>query len=146
MDDLLLLARSVSTLHRNEQRYIGRIMHAKGLRTSGYLFVIYLSKQGKATQRHLCRILNMDEALATRTVRQLEKEGYLCKQKNPNDKRAVFLQLTSKGKELSSVLQKELSCFWGKATAQMSKDELESLFETLELLVKRTEELHEPRT
>lgn len=65
----------IAVLHRQEQKYINRVMKSYGLGYSCYNFLLYLSRNEGVSQKALCRDMVIDEALAARAMKKLEGQG-----------------------------------------------------------------------
>src|SRR5699024_1676567 len=51
--------------------------------------------------------LNLPRPGVTRTVKEMESKGYLCKRTSPTDGRITYISITQKGKELSERYNKQ---------------------------------------
>ena len=61
-----------------------------------------LEKQGKRVRvSDISTALSLPKPGVTRTVKEIEKKGYLCKQISEEDARVTYLSMTEKGKHLS---------------------------------------------
>lgn len=58
-----------------------------------------IDQRGQSTVAELARTLEVDKSTASRTVAQLVKPGWVNLQRDPCDKRAKLLSLTSKGRK-----------------------------------------------
>ncbi len=65
-----------------------------------------ISKAGKMKMNDLISELPFHKSHTTRAINQLEKDGYIIKETNPEDKRGYLLSVTSKGLELKDKVHK----------------------------------------
>ena len=126
-----LMGRYLSILYRQEQKYINKAMQSFDLGFSSYNFLIYISKNEGTNQRQICNILAVDEALATRTMKKLEKKGFIFRKKDEQDQRSYTLYLTQKGKEMIPILKKFLSDWWSDLTQELDNQESSFLLKQL---------------
>ena len=75
----------------------------------------------------------IDEALATRSMKKLERQGYLTRRREALDGRTYSLFLTPQGQELVPVIRRALEQWWEQLTAQadLSQEELEIILPLL---------------
>jgi DNA-binding MarR family transcriptional regulator len=71
-------------------------LRPSGLRNSQFTILQALSLAGEMNQGRLGEILAMDSTTLTRTLRILERQGWLTKRRG-KDRRAVWLNLTKNG-------------------------------------------------
>ena len=83
----------------------------------------------------------MDIGLTARTVTtmvdSLERDGLMLRRPDPNDRRAIQLELTAAGDALVSVLARALEDLGAAVLAPLSKQEQASLLALLDRLIER---------
>lgn len=67
-----------------------------------------LSDSGEISQKELAKKMNIAPATLTRMVQNMEKRGYLSRQKDINDQRITLIRLTPKGIEAHLSINKKL--------------------------------------
>ncbi|WP_367389151.1 MarR family winged helix-turn-helix transcriptional regulator [Lewinella sp. LCG006] len=97
----------------------------------------YLSEQqaNKATASQLKQHLKLNASTMSGIISRLEQKALIARLANPEDRRATFITLTSKGEEL---LQDPPTTLQEKLTARLSKlspERIDSLNEHIDLLV-----------
>lgn len=143
-EELSLLGKTISMLHRQEQRHIAAVMRPYGLGSSSYPFLIHLAKQEGLSQRELSRRLAMDEALATRTLRELERLGYVTRQREEADRRAYLLRLTEKGRACTALIRRELGVWWAQVTDGLPPQEVARTGALLDSMFQQARALQTP--
>ncbi len=98
------IGKYISILYRQAQKYINRRTQPHGLTSSDHAFLINISKNPSINQRRLARSLAIDEAVVTRGIKRLEENGFILRQKDPEDLRSFSLYLTARGEDLIPVL------------------------------------------
>lgn len=63
------------------------------------LVLISLAEEDRTTSAHLGQRVQLDSATLTGIIDRLEKSGLLERQKNPDDRRAILICLTEKGRQ-----------------------------------------------
>lgn len=71
-----------------------------GITYTQYLVFMALWEKSPLSVRELCRILYLDSGTLTPLIKKLEREGYLIKNRDPDDERVVVVSLTDKGYSL----------------------------------------------
>ena len=65
-----------------------------------YILRIY-ADNNKLTQRDLCDLFFVSEPVVARTLKNLEKKGFVIRNKDPNNRTRKLLSLTDSGVEIS---------------------------------------------
>jgi len=101
--------RAISGLYEDASR-------PSGLKTSQFTILQALSLTGEINQGRLGEILTMDSTTLTRTLRILERQGWLTKRRG-KDRREIWLKLSRNGiKQFRSALP-----LWQDAQTRMQK-------------------------
>ena len=91
------------------QMMAGAPCHAKEghVTPSQWLVLQYLRKQKTATMKEVAGALSMTSSAATQLVESLVQKGYVSKETNNEDKRALSLSLSSKSKKHIEAFRKK---------------------------------------
>lgn len=141
-----LMGKYLSILHRQEQKYINKAMQSFDLGFSSYNFLLYISKNEGINQRQICHILALDEALATRTMKKLEKKGFIFRKKDEQDQRSYTLYLTQQGKEMIPIIKKLLFNWWSNLTQELDHKESSLLLKQLEQMSEKAIHMNKTNT
>ena len=76
--------------------------------------------------------LNLPRPGVTRTVKEMESKGYLCKRTSPTDGRITYISITQKGKELSERYNKQYFNRLAPFLAEISEEDARCTIETME--------------
>jgi MarR family transcriptional regulator, organic hydroperoxide resistance regulator len=87
----------VARLHR---MMAGNLLRRVGLHPTQELVMMYLWDLGPQRQTDLIRLLDSDAATMTRTIRRLERAGFVRRSPSPDDKRAHRIEPTPAGRAL----------------------------------------------
>lgn len=131
------MGKYISILYRQEQKNINLAMKQYKLSYSSYNFLIYISKNEGASQKKICQTLAIDEALATRVMGKLEKQGFIIRKREKQNPRSYSLYLTKKGQEIIPKLTHILYQWWENVTYELDKNQLETLIVQLEHIAEK---------
>lgn len=138
-----LMGKYVAVINRREQKYVNEILQPYDLGFSCYKFLLFLSGNEGCNQKKLCRDMCVDEAVATRGMRKLQAEGYVCRKKTEEDGRSYTLFLTEKGKELVPVIRNTVKEWWDQVMKDFTEEERKTLLRLLEHMWRNVMELTE---
>jgi DNA-binding MarR family transcriptional regulator len=100
---------------------------------SRYLVKISFA-EGKCLLNDIVEESVYHKSQATRAINKLVEEGYVIKQKNPDDKRGYFVSLTDKGKKVAERVKKVLDG-WEDLVNQVITDDDRKYLENLTLRI-----------
>lgn len=81
------IGKYISILSRQSQIYINRELKNYNITSSEYTFLLNVPDYGDINQKQICDQFSIDQAMATRSMKSLEKKGLVLREKNPSDKR-----------------------------------------------------------
>jgi len=105
-----------------QKRFSERIA-AVGVTPRGWGALNVLDAEGVITQHALCRCMGMDPSSMVATIDELEAKGLVERRRNPNDRRAHALHVTTEGRKTLSD---------GRKLARSAQDELLAPLDTTE--------------
>ena len=138
-----LMGKYIATLYRQEQKYFNNGMKEYKLGFSSYKFLFHISRHEGISQKELCKILNIDEALATRTVKKMEEQKIAYRKKGENDSHSYALYLTDYGKQILPELTNIIEQWWDDVMVDMSKEEAETVFKLVEKMYWKARSMNE---
>ena len=95
--DKLDVARQFGLLNRRSQAFIATACTDMGISFSECVLLLNLYHRAGINQENMSAILFIDKAATTRTIKSLEKKGFIKRQQSDDDKRVKKLYLTEKG-------------------------------------------------
>lgn len=104
------------------------------------LLVIADSYDGAVRQKTLVEELDISPAAVSELVTKLERDEYVKREVDPEDKRATLIKLTDLGKARAAELADERNERFSKAFAALSDKEKDQLLKLLEKLTAEDEE------
>ncbi|PZS06048.1 MAG: hypothetical protein DLM69_00475 [Candidatus Chloroheliales bacterium] len=98
------------------------------------------------SQRKIQELLGVDAAGITRVAKQLEQDGIIRRQTDPQDNRFTLIYLTDAGRQLYEEVQHKVLDLWQQAFVGISQDEVLKLRATLRHLADNLSEMVEGDT
>lgn len=98
-----------------------------------------LRGSGRMTPSDLARKVSVSQATVTGILDRLESRGLVQRERNPDDKRRVFVWLTERGQEAVSVAPQPLQARFARRLASVPFDEQERIERMLERIVEMME-------
>lgn len=89
-----------------------------------------LEYEENVTQTKIAQILGKDKTTISRTLKTLEKKGYIIKEEL--DKRTYLIKLTKLGEEVLEKSSETVQEFRAKFASQLNQNEIEQLFNILD--------------
>jgi DNA-binding MarR family transcriptional regulator len=95
-----------------------------GLSAATWFLLTMLIDEDGISQGEVSHRFEVDPSRITRLAQRLEKEGLLCRERDPEDNRVVRLHATKKGRLLIESRQKRCEAFEDRAQGEFSPEEL----------------------
>jgi len=98
-------ARYLALLNRQLMKQLEKELTPLELGPGNYLYLYSLSIHDGRKQQELADIIGVDKAAATRALCRLERDGFIRREADQNDRRATRVYLTSKARKLRPQLE-----------------------------------------
>ncbi len=92
------------------------------------------------TQQYICEMTYKDKASMTRLIDSLEKNGYVQRKQDPNDRRSNLIHLTPKGQDLEKIANEIIFQSVELATKDVDKEEFFKMFNLFKKIVNNIEQ------
>lgn len=126
------LGRLISVIHRQNQKYLLKAFKNYNIGNGGqYAFLKSIIQSPGINQDELTSKLKFDKATTARSVRQLEKAGYIRKETSETDRRANELFPTEKAIDVYPHIQFVLAELNKELTKNLTDDERTQLISLL---------------
>jgi MarR family transcriptional regulator, transcriptional regulator for hemolysin len=99
-----------------------------------WLVLTHLQGEDWRTQQQLAQALHIEGPTLTRHVDGLETDGLVVRRRDPNDRRAVSVELTDAGRAKHAELLQAVIAFNRRLTSGLSAEEVDGLRTLLERL------------
>lgn len=78
--------------------------------------------------------LNLPRPGVTRTIKEMERKGYLCKQNSESDGRVTYISMTESGKKLSNIYNETYFNMLAPLLEDISEEEAQCMIGTIKKL------------
>lgn len=89
----------------------------------------------RSTQINIARYLNLNSSTMSGIIDRLESKGFVARLPNPDDKRTVFISLTSKGSKLLDASPKLLHEQLSQKLEKLPPEKIEEINNALKILI-----------
>jgi len=110
-------------------------LNPHGLTGAQFTILRRIAEGAANTAAELCRVLQYDTGSMTRMLDRLEEKGVIIRQRSPDDRRVVNIQLTATGTEQYPRLREEVRTAVNHIFSALSDDELALLRSLLMRLI-----------
>jgi DNA-binding MarR family transcriptional regulator len=98
------------------------------------LFLLY--RRGQATMSQLAMDLGAPLSTVTGLVSRLDRRGLVSRQRDPNDRRAILVELTTEGRQIATRIQEALQGVFARIQSSLSAEELTQLANLVQKVVR----------
>ncbi len=138
-DDVHELLRDTFVAMKRRQRVVLRELR---LSHSEWI-ALHVCSQGPARGQEIAEIGDLTPAGVTDVVDRLEARGLVRRARDPDDRRAMRVELTEAGRRLHAETRRTVLALWGEMTAALGPEEYRALAEGLRALL-RAEQARPP--
>ena len=131
------IIRGFGVLNRTFLSYISKSLSGKGLSYSDSIFLVNIGDKEGASQEEIANALAIDKAAVARSVKNMEKKGYIRTTRSEADKRAKELYLSDSGKELYQYMQRVNSQWMNHVMGDLAAGDIETLMQTIDHMSSR---------
>lgn len=122
---------AIRTIGMRHRALAGAVLRGVGLAVGQEALIMELGEQGPRTQAQLAAAAGCEPPTITSAVRRLEALGLVARRPSTQDRRAMVVELTERGRELLD----DLAAAWVQlaeaSVAGLSRTRTEDLFEAL---------------
>ncbi len=112
----------ISVIHRQFQTYINQELKEQDLNASQFIYLINLFQEDGINQETLTSKMYIDKSMTARSLKQLEKTGYIRREKSKTDGRAYEVFITKKAQAIRPEADRILT-EWNKLLAENINDQ-----------------------
>jgi len=139
--DEIFLGKWIAVLHRYRKSYVNRQLAAYDLSGIHFILLLALSRHNGASQEAMANHLKMEKTTIAKSVKMLEKNGYLRRERSLSDKRAYQVYLTPQGEALIPVIRHTVRDWEDQVAAGLTPQERGLLENALHAMADRAGEL-----
>lgn len=130
----------IRTTHRLVQRALQMRIEHHGVTLGMWYFLRVLWDEDGLTQRELSRRVGTMEPTTMSAVQTMEQSGFVHRIRNPDDRRKINVYLTTKGRELETLLLPAGIDVVQTATGDFTQREIDMLLSLLSAIQKNLRE------
>ncbi|QAT48838.1 MarR family transcriptional regulator [Caproiciproducens sp. NJN-50] len=113
----------ISVLYRCRKSFAGRTLEPCGIAGCQYLFLLTLNCEDGASQEKISDDLKIDKTTTAKSIKVLEKNGFVTRVTDPGDRRAYQVFLTQKAKEILPRIQEAMAQWDEFIQADLTEEE-----------------------
>lgn len=125
----------VNRVGRAADELTGAAFARAGMRRHHYTVLLALSEDGPASQAALGRRLGIDRSDMAAAVAELERDGRIARERDPQDRRRNVVTVTAAGRAALTRLEEQVSAAQDELLAPLSRAERAELRRLLSLLL-----------
>lgn len=132
MENFRNIGRSMMISDKYFKLFLRNELQPYGLNAAEGIVLLMLYEQaarGGKTQDELIREIHYDKGVMTRTMKELEQQGFVCREQNPSDSRSYLFSLSEKALSFKDTLT-DILRQWNGALLEGLTDEQLSLVES----------------
>jgi DNA-binding MarR family transcriptional regulator len=101
----------IAHIYRNNLAYMAKELEAYRIGSGQFEFLLFLYHKDGVSQETIAKTLKVSKSTIARAIQNLEKEGYVYRERDKSDLRAYKVYLTDKGKEMRNIIFKKQASF-----------------------------------
>ncbi|OBB24222.1 MarR family transcriptional regulator [Mycolicibacterium peregrinum] len=117
------LAAMLAPLMRDLMAAEQPVLDAHGLTMWGYVVLLALDRSSVRTQAALAEAIGADKTRIIRTLDDLQKQGFIEREADPDDRRVRLLGITEAGRAVKDAAQREIQRGEERWLGELSADE-----------------------
>lgn len=117
------LGKWISVLHRCRKSYFNRQLEPYGISGGQFIILLALSRHDGLRQEAISDHLKIDKTIAAKSIKKLESNGYLTKEKDQSDGRAYNVFLTQKAIDIIPSIKKTEKYWEEGVTSGLTEEE-----------------------
>lgn len=106
-----------------------------GFTTTQCYTLLEIDKSGSIPMNALSEKMNLNSSTMTRILDNLVRDGFIVRQKSPEDRRLVLVALSDKGKASAKQLNASVNGYYKKVIESIPEGRLEEVLKSADLLV-----------
>lgn len=126
---------------------IGRAFYSEvetkfGVSIAEWRVMLTLASEPGVTAAEITNRWAIEKMAVNRAIQRLADNGYVSRTRDPEDRRSYRLALTAKGTKLYEKIAPHANKRYAELISAVSRDELQSMVDTLQKMIRRAEELN----
>lgn len=136
----LQVARCFSVLDGRSRSYVLEACRPLKITYSEYVVLLRLFDCEGVSQEDLSRVLHTDKSAVARTLKLLEQKGFICREKDAEDRRIKRIRLTEYGRMQHTFLMSVMNGWVNYLIDTLSPQDVDSVARNFQVLAQRSSE------
>ena len=136
----LQVARCFSVLDGRSRSYVLEACRPLKITYSEYVVLLRLFDCEGVSQEDLSRVLHTDKSAVARTLKLLEQKGFICREKDAEDRRIKRIRLTEYGRMQYTFLMSVMNGWVNYLIDTLSPQDVDSVARNFQVLAQRSSE------
>ncbi|MFD1125512.1 MarR family winged helix-turn-helix transcriptional regulator [Lentilactobacillus raoultii] len=128
------IGRYISIIQRSSITALNHQLDLKGLTASNANLLLFIRDYQKVTAQMVANQLSINKGLVSREFATLEKNGYIQRETDQNDRRNTWVTLTDQGQHACRRVNKLMAAWWRKQFRQAGIKKQSMLYRELNCL------------
>ncbi|MCG1027196.1 MarR family transcriptional regulator [Virgibacillus halodenitrificans] len=124
---------AMNTINRNVNLILKEKIHAE-ITTEQFPTLQYIQRNEQCTSSEIAAFLGVGKSAITAQINRLDEKGLIIRNRDKQDRRIVYLQLTEKGNELVDYTKNNLTEEIGTYLGNFNEEEILTFIHALEKL------------
>lgn len=112
------------------------VLDAHGLSMWGYVVLLALDRSSVRTQAALAEAIGADKTRIIRTLDDLQQQGFIAREADPDDRRVRLLAITEAGRAVKDAVQREIQRGEERWLGELSADDRKVFLRVLQQLTR----------
>ncbi|KHO23287.1 MarR family transcriptional regulator [Mycolicibacterium setense] len=112
------------------------VLDAHGVTMWGYVVLLTLDRSSVRTQAALAEAIGADKTRIIRTLDDLQQQGFIEREADPDDRRVRLLAITDAGREVKDAVQREIQRGEERWLGELSADDRAVFLRVLQQLTR----------
>ncbi|CRZ15811.1 MarR family transcriptional regulator [Mycolicibacterium neworleansense] len=112
------------------------VLDAHGLTMWGYVVLLALDRSSVRTQAALAEAINADKTRIIRTLDDLQQQGLIEREADPDDRRVRLLAITEAGRAVKDAVQRDIQRGEERWLGELSADDRKVFLRVLQQLTR----------
>ena len=135
------VGKHISYLHRYARRYYNKELEPYGFGGAQLRLLMPLYKMDGISQEKLAQTIKLDKTTIARTIKKLIDNGYVCRQRDENDRRSYRVFLTEKGRAIEPEMMKIFLSWEENLLSKFDDEEREYALKIVEIMHENASEM-----
>lgn len=139
------IMRKINRISRSQGRYLTKALKDLGVGTCHHSYFLVISRKPGISQEELAREISVDKSNVTRTLANLEQQGFVKRCSSPQDRRVLQVYPTEKMEAAVPRVREAVRDWNAYLTADLTDEEMEQFQNTLDHILERAQKYSEGR-